>query len=73
MNDFTKQELEEIEDGLILSLQQPHCDSTWANSVRDLRKKIQSMIDDYKEDCKHPSTNFDDGIYYCNECGYCVP
>lgn len=74
MNDFTKEELEEIEDGLILSLQQPHCDSTWANSVRDLRKKIQSMIDNY---CEHESDGYtyykggdrctDFLVYACND------
>lgn len=71
MNDFTKEELQEIVD--------------MANDINagsqghglelhfELRDKIQSMIDNYCEPCKHPSKNFDDGIYYCNECGYCVP
>lgn len=64
MNDFMKEELEFI----YRSLKQ----LKWHKSS-DIMNKIQSMIDNYKEPCKHPSTNFDEGVYYCDECGYCVP
>lgn len=60
MNDFTKEELEAISDELEGTL------------YHQLRQKIQTMIDNYHEICKHLSTNFDDGIQYCNDCGYCV-
>lgn len=67
MNDFTKEELKEIKDGLRLSLEQPHCDSTWAKDTRALKDKIQSMIENY---CEHEWKN------HCPECNplniYCI-
>lgn len=71
MNDFTKEELEKL-----LSWADVYTEfgRSWATKLQmPLIDKIQSMIDNYKEPCKHPSTNFDEGVYYCDECGYCVP
>lgn len=50
MNDFTKEELEDIRESLRSYLQQDHCDNGWANGIRTLEDKIQSMIDNY---CEH--------------------
>lgn len=70
MNELTKQEIEDVElvyrafcgDGRKLT-----------DLEQSIMKKLKSMVDSYCEPCKHQSTNFDDGIYYCNECGHCVP
>lgn len=69
MNDFTKEELETIFLDMTHNILKYGKENV-APFYLDLRDKVESMIYNY---CKHPSTNFDDGIYYCNECGYCVP
>lgn len=69
MNDFTKDELI-----ILRRLVLHHVDQFRENSdCIELMRKIRSMIDNYHKTCKHTSTNFDDGIYYCDECGHCVP
>ena len=55
MNDFTKEELEDIKESLRSYLQQDHCDNGWANGIRTLEDKIQSMIDNYDDIDGKPS------------------
>ncbi len=62
MNDFTKEELEEI----IESFDWIETETSW-DWKRDLRKKIQSMIDNY---CKHQVTvNIGGWVFKCVKCG----
>ena len=64
MNNFTKEELEILHIGL--SLQRSN---QGKQMFPELKEKLESMIQNY---CQHKSTNFDDGIYYCDDCGVCV-
>jgi hypothetical protein len=48
MNDFTKEELEHIRDGLELWNSKHFC-----SGMRNVYLKIQSMIDNYNEACEH--------------------
>ncbi len=62
MNDFTKEELERIIEGISLWL-----DGDDALYSQQLINKIQSMIDNY---CEHEwHTNSFDFILYCSQCG----
>lgn len=70
MNDFTKTELREIKRCLTYMINggtTPYSCQTIA-----VNKKVKEMYDNYDKPCGHKETNFDDGIYYCNECGMCM-
>ena len=58
--EFTKNELELIQNNLSWN----ECPDI-NNQLLVLNNKLTRMIAEY---CEHKSTNFDDGIYYCN-CG----
>lgn len=63
MNDFTKEELQEI----YTSISQ-HALEGWANLSVELIQKIQSMIDSY---CEHEfllSTDSEHLVILCNKC-----
>lgn len=72
MTEFTKEELQDLWM-YIREFMGNGYDHPSNHKGYELMRKIRSMIDNYCEPCKHRSTNFDDGIYYCNECGHCVP
>lgn len=60
MNDFTKEELEDLRNGVRLLLEQDHCDGGYTREIRALEDKLQSMIDSYCEhDCNHESDGYD--------------
>ncbi len=67
MNDFTKEELKELMNG-VWCRHQVHKMPINQN----IYDKIQSMIDNYDKSCEHKSTNYDDGLYYCDDCGVFV-
>lgn len=54
MNDFTKEELENIIDGVNLLISTGSCDCEWNNKIKSLKIKLQSMIDNY---CEHKWAN----------------
>ncbi len=62
MNDFTKEELETLKIGL------GHVEDRSAENEDTLRKKIQSLIDNY---CEHQSLDYvgDVSGYDCKKCG----
>ena len=65
MNDFTKDELEwllETVDYCIEEFQEQ-------NPAYSVQCKLKSIIDSH---CEHKSTNYDDGLYYCDDCGVFV-
>jgi RNA polymerase-binding transcription factor DksA len=69
MKDFTKEELEDIRNGITLLLQEDHCDSNYSRDIRSLEDKIQSLIDNY---CEHePHIEFG-GFNQCEKCGKSV-
>ncbi len=63
MNDFTKEELEKLGD----IIDDMHGGCIRYESSAELRKKIQSMIDNY---CEHKN-QYTDGSYFsgCADCG----
>lgn len=65
MNDFTKEEL--------MAISQSICRDWSEHPIYiTLLQKIQYMIDNYDKPCEHKSINYDDGIYYCDDCGVFV-
>jgi hypothetical protein len=65
MNEFTKEELQELYDGLYFE--------GWREDIKDnphyqLMKKIQSMIDNY---CEHKITGQVSDVDYVNICVEC--
>lgn len=66
MNDFTKDELE----GILLCI--IHGSWTYRADKKTIINKIQSLIENYSKNCDHNSTNYDDGLYYCDDCGIFV-
>lgn len=70
MNEFTKEELEEIKIAMGWHYMQQVALEENKNRIKNidaLGVKIQSMINNYNKTCKHPSTNLDNRIYYCND------
>jgi hypothetical protein len=66
MNDFTKEELQKLRDGLNYAVGNPY--GFTADSIIDLYKKIQSMIDNYCEHwCTHSYREKEYDI--CLKCG----
>lgn len=64
MNEFTKEELKELLNGY-----QMHSHNTRHNwPSLDLCKKIQSLIDNYKEPCEHEFTRELMQIDLCDKC-----
>ena len=70
MNDFTKEELENIIDGVNLLISTGSCDCEWNNKIKSLRIKLQSMIDNY---CEHEykKTLSKSGMYFIQMCHKC--
>ena len=68
-NDFTKEELEILLNHMARG-------ANWKNELSkidsDLMIKLESMIDNYDKPCDHKSINYDDGVYYCDDCGVFV-
>ncbi len=71
MNDFTKEELDDLRLGINALISEGSCDSTWNADIRALKIKIQSLIENY---CEHEKTEFimDVGIDRCTNCGVTV-
>jgi hypothetical protein len=65
MNDFTKEELELLSDGLNYAVGNPY--GFTADSIMPLYDKIQSMIDNY---CDHDDRQYYEHVpvYECNKC-----
>ncbi len=67
MNDFTKEELEDLLDSLNASLDaDTSCDSTWRKDIRALKNKLQSLINNYCEHTESYKTGAD--VRRCCEC-----
>lgn len=68
MNDFTKEELEEIVSKFQDAPGSLNMDQVWG-----LVLKIQSMIDNYcEQDCKHESDDYEP-LYKCSKCKKHLP
>lgn len=68
MNDFTKEELQDILSYIRAFMgngyDHPHDHKGYA-----LMRKVRGMIN---AQCEHKETNYDDGLYYCDDCGIFV-
>jgi hypothetical protein len=62
--EFTKNELELIQNNLSWN----ECPDI-NNQLLVLNNKLTRMIAEY---CEHKSTNYDDGLNYCDDCGVFV-
>lgn len=72
MNDFTKEELKDIKNGIEFLLQEDHCDSGYTIEIRSLEDKIQFMIDNY---CEHEYKKTLVGCFRntCHKCQHSKP
>ena len=70
MNDFTKDELENIIMGVKNLIAIGSCDTSWNYEMKDLKIKLKAMIDTY---CEHESDGncytSDPSKYKCKLCG----
>ncbi len=65
MNDFTKDELEQLRDGLNYAVGNPY--GFTADSIRPIYDKIKSMIENY---CDHKFVfTLNDSKVHCHKCG----
>jgi len=69
MNDFTKDDLELLEDVLFLDIGNNQTDQLRVNNVHALKYKIQSMINNYCEHKDYKSMSEVDYIKTCCDCG----
>jgi len=64
VNDFTKNELEEINKSIIIDMRYNPC-----TDFKDkLREKILHMIDNYPDECVHKWLNMAYSYYQCEKC-----
>lgn len=75
MNDFTKEELQDIREGICNLISVGSADSQWNKDIHNLKDKIQSMIDNY---CEHKPNTLgiscapnDKVLYTVHKCSKC--
>jgi hypothetical protein len=67
MNDFTKEELSMMADGIVFIKSQCKMSDETRNNIHILDEKLCSMIDNY---CEHVWTDDSEGTDVCEKCGY---
>lgn len=69
MNDFTKEELDNLRYGIHRLISEGSCDSTWNADIKGLKNKLDSMIDSYCEHKDIRKISDADYVTTCCDCG----